>query len=613
MSYLDNPSLQTYISNAKIPHNSFINRHLQVCPVSGSTVLNALSSEQPYTPVNHSRSTHFQRPAILGMDNTMFIRSNTLQNALANQIQEKPIPISVNQQKDYTRERVQYKKETLEQYDFCTELLDTTPPPYHIHCLQKEFIRFGGQKGGRLYPTEETMAFWNKCPLWMNVKGFLKRLSESTDSTNKEIQRKAILDFYGIILDPPQKKKEMDPGLELFWFTHSNTFSVPTTFLGRRIRTTIPFVNRPLVEKDGSPTKKDMISFIYFTDLKVKEDTAIYVSVTADDGFGTHLNGYISEYYNTKRVNRQHELISLTYMSPPTTFTSSGPWILSAKEPNYLTGYYHQGIGGLYYKLEITDEKKWMEIPKSMFRLTRDAFAPMISFEVEKYPSRYGCDYSFCDQRLGGYKMKWKSQPGGGPNWMYSVVPNEDFPFGKNGMIFYPGGGGILSNFSMKLYSFMTMTLLLKLEEIPNQPTEIMTFHSSFGDISIRILPDEALTATVLLTTSKNGYTLENPRIKVGAVSLIVVRMLRNEYDIYSLDSIQIGAYSLRGTQIHSESMKYSKPLVFKERTELENPNNPDAYTLYLGGKAKMIVYWMHFFDYLLNPQQMNKEAHAQW
>jgi hypothetical protein len=550
------------------------------------------------------------------MDDTQSLRSQTLTQALTGFMSQPQTSKKSEEDLRYASNRVKYKKDSLEKYDFCAEIHDTTRPPYHIDCLRKEFMREGGQTGGRLYPTDETMSFWNSLDSWMKVKGYIKRLSDSTDSANKQIQQAAILDFYGILMDPqPVKKRDEDPGLEIFWFTHSNTLSAPTTFLGRRVRTTIPFINRPLLQEDGSPIKKDMVSFVYFTNLRVAEDQPVQIRVTADDGFGTHFNSVMTNYSNTKRVNSSSELISLTYMAP-TTFTMRETWTLEKDAKNHLTGYYHQGIGGFYYKLELTDGRGWMEIPSQMLQLTQDAFAPMISFQVEKSPSKYGCDFPFCDQRLGGHKMKWKMMPRGGPNWSYSVVPNQEYPFGYHAMLFSPGGGGIVSHFSMKLYSFMTMTMLVKVQEIPSKPDDILVLHSPLGAISVCLVPVSETMAIVSLVSTKGKTkkaTKDNPTLTTGVPYLLVIRMIRDEYDVTSLNTLQIGAISLRGAQIDPKAMKESKPLVFEDPRDLEREDSTDGYTLYLGGQTKMSVYWMHFFDYFLEGDMLKKEALQVW
>ena len=169
-----------------------------------------------------------------------------------------------------------------------------------------------------------------------------------------------------------------------------------------------------------------------------------------------------------------------------------------------------------------------------------------------------------------------------------------------------------MSDFSLKLYSFMTMTLMLTVQEVPRGPSDIFIFHSPLGQISIHLTPIRPDLVSVSLATSR-GSTQENPILQIGQPYIIVVRMLRNDYDVYSLDSLQVGTMSLRGLQIRPDDMKESKPFLFTNPRDLENPDSKNAYTLYLGGQTKMIVYWLRFFDYALKADQLKMDALDQW
>lgn len=604
------PSIQTYIAPPTLPPDSVINRVLQVTPLGttraqsqGTSLQNTIAPRVSYTG---SRFDDFQFTATLGMDQgTLSARSQTADRALGtSNISGEPMTYPHYLESDYTANRIVYKKDSIESYDFCSELRDSDRPPYKLDCLKKEFLREGGQSQGRLFPREETLKVWNSYKSWLDVKSAILKLSTDTDSINKATQQNAILNFFGVRVEPKKAYVQEDPGLECFWFTHSNDLTTQSTFLGRRIRTTIPFVNRQLVGDDGKPIKRDKVSMIYFSNMTSDIDLDMYLRVTADDGFGTHYNSYMSGYVNMKRVNSHNELTSLTYMAP-TTFTLKDPWYIKANGQNYLSGYYHQGIGGLYYKLEIWDGYTWALVPERMLSLQRNAFAPMVCFEVNKAPGKYGCDYPFCDKRFGGYKMKWTSKIGGGPNWDYCVVPNEHFPFGKSAMNFSPGGGGILSKFSFKLYAVMTMTMLIRINQIPQDTNDIMVLFSELGQIALRVTPKTRGSVELSLAT-KYGSTDFNPIVPLGQPILVVIRFLRNEHDIYSLDSIQIGAGILRGHQVKPEGMKESKPFVYSDPRLLENPDSANSYTIHLGGYTKFSLFWIYWYDYPLKLEKGN-------
>jgi hypothetical protein len=87
--------------------------------------------------------------------------------------------------------------------------------------------------------------------------------------------------------------------------------------------------------------------------------------------------------------------------------------------------------------------------------------------------------------------MKWKSLKTGGPNWYFATVPNDEFPLGKHKMQLGPGGA--VSHFSLKLYSFMTMTLLVNFPSCPEKATPILSFLSGLTSIGIMLEPSTDL------------------------------------------------------------------------------------------------------------------------
>jgi len=106
---------------------------------------------------------------------------------------------------------------------------------------------------------------------------------------------------------------------------------------------------------------------------------------------------------------------------------------------------------------------------------------------------------------------------------------------------------------------------------------------------------------------------MDGPVLQVGRIYMLVVRMLRDEHDIQTLDSIQIGAATLKTLQVKPEELKESKPLRFKDPLQLENANTTNAYTMAIGGQSTMVIYWIRFFDYFMKPQHLKEEADDNW
>jgi hypothetical protein len=80
------------------------------------------------------------------------------------------------------------KQGELENFDFCTELKDSTVGPYTMDCLQKAFIKAGGQKNGIMYPSSSTMSRWNTFPNWKAVLAEMQRIKKDTESSDSQIK-----------------------------------------------------------------------------------------------------------------------------------------------------------------------------------------------------------------------------------------------------------------------------------------------------------------------------------------------------------------------------------------------------------------------------------------
>lgn len=114
------------------------------------------------------------------------------------------------------------------QFDFCTELTPTSPPPFDISCVQKLFLQSGGQSAGTMYPSASNMAsFYNMMPSWGAVNTYIQGLASSAqtgvdgvegcgdtcvstegfyaDITQTQTQRSALMSLQGIQLESLQE------------------------------------------------------------------------------------------------------------------------------------------------------------------------------------------------------------------------------------------------------------------------------------------------------------------------------------------------------------------------------------------------------------------------
>ena len=65
----------------------------------------------------------------------------------------------------------------MDSFDFCSELVDGSPPPFALDCLQKEFRRQGGQPAGTDYPSAQTLGLYNGMRNWGAVRTYISNLA----------------------------------------------------------------------------------------------------------------------------------------------------------------------------------------------------------------------------------------------------------------------------------------------------------------------------------------------------------------------------------------------------------------------------------------------------
>jgi hypothetical protein len=541
----------------------------------------------------------YRERAIIGLDRPAFVeRRQTTNVALA--VPEGPGKIQ-------TGSRDIYLKGAVERFDFCTELLDPTPGPFPLECLQNEFIRQGGQRTGTLYPTQGNLAFWNSKKKWLHVKQEIEQIILGTLDTRPIAKQEAMKGFYGVGLGKEAIPLEPQHGVELFWFTHHTDITKPTTFLGRRIRAMISHLNSP-TNQPGS--------LVFFTSLVSNNWSQAQFRVNSLNGFSLYFNSHMSRVYNNKMETNGTELASLHNGGKATSVSNP---ITLRPDINRLSGYMYYGEGPAYYKLEVESNEfgpGWKELPRTVLQLTQEPFAPMISFEIERDPKIWGCDYPFCDRRLGGFKMKWEQDGWGGPSLQFrgESVDQMQFPLRKNYMSFPSSRCSIKSKFSLRYSSFMTMTMLITVRSCPKDGQIAMpvSFSGTNGcTLFAKSLNEREVTLNIGSLDGK-FRTIDGPVLQRSIPTLIVFRVLRqNEMDPKSIHGLQVGATSVIELQKNPEARK-----ILRQSSPLSIPGLVFDENLYFRIQSENMafdLFCIHLFDYMVEDEKLYREARADW
>jgi hypothetical protein len=600
---------------------------------------------------------------------------------------------------------------TFEQYDFCTELQDSSnSDAVSIECIQKEFKRSGGQETGTMYPSPLNIMTWKSNTNWSEMKKYIQTLVSNSRSSDRRIQQDAIDKLYGMKLSRPRAALGNVKNVEVFWFTAdpdvkngSTTFN--TTFLGRRIRSNIPNLSGDTTLQGNSASRG---SFIYFTNVIPPSNMNLNLRFTGDSGFILLKNKIMTNTYSgngADSTNREFSSLYPSFGNPQSSMTTGAPWTFDTNGPNIITGYY---LGnGVNYRMQVmvpagpaaapgspcfcfgrtengirlytksecdslggnfagngeclkagggswswecrnvnnstcipSSFKGWTDIPSEMLNLIQHPFAPMIKFAARPNYTNYGCDYAFCDKRLGSHKMKFVVYGGNGPT--LNVVPDSSAVQPAtynldNSYMRFMNGSGINSLFYIKLYSFMTMVIKIRFTTLPSygittKPIVLWPSYPSIDFPSICLTGTENNAARLGVGSLQNnstsqggstaygvvppGMTTNGPIIRTNQVYYITLKAIRGrENDVSTLTSLQVGAGLVSDLQVNPSSLKESSPLTWPNKLHLEDPDSKlSRFFLIRGDQSTTFdLFSIELYDYILNGENLQYAANMEW
>lgn len=166
-------------------------------PLARQTIL-ALASKMPETPEGIKRP---ERKTITKIfDNTILVQGHSASNMLLNAIA--PSILGKNISNDTQKRTLFLQDSALKGFDFCDDLADATLPPYSPECLQKLFLKIGGDASGTIYPSELiTTTYYNVFTTWGKVRNHLSKLIADIKSNDLEKRALALKYLYGIQYD----------------------------------------------------------------------------------------------------------------------------------------------------------------------------------------------------------------------------------------------------------------------------------------------------------------------------------------------------------------------------------------------------------------------------
>lgn len=194
----------TPLANGAIPRDCLLQKVISAGCSDEGTLYRALKSGADNDYINNlvqqkAWATYQQRSTI--PMNETGLRSGKITTAAAlddfKRVQDQAAS-KLNTSLQFAARDLCFRKGTMDEYDPCSEISDTDYGPFTLECLQKAFLRAGGQKAGAVYPNATNASKWNGLGTWSSVKAEIQRIFNNTQSGDRATQQKAMMDFYGI-------------------------------------------------------------------------------------------------------------------------------------------------------------------------------------------------------------------------------------------------------------------------------------------------------------------------------------------------------------------------------------------------------------------------------
>jgi hypothetical protein len=280
------------------------------------------------------------------------------------------------------------KRGTINKYNPCLELTDTTTPPFDMKCLQELFLKAGGTKRGRIYPSEATMKNYNS----MNTLGRVKQywagllMKMKGNGVNYQEQSDALEEMIGVKPEDMITRAPYEQGVEVFWFVPAA--GVPNKVNGFLRRT----IERKIVQFEPGPSNVPQIGTGYgcmlqLTDLRTPSDFSARFDVTVDDGFWIAVNqpATIDEIAMSQpgRTIDKPGLFENLGLQGTTRYVSSECTPFRSTTPNIMK-LFHEDAGGGWaaFTFNINACAGTPVLDAQYLSLTCEKRAPFLSFEV---------------------------------------------------------------------------------------------------------------------------------------------------------------------------------------------------------------------------------------
>lgn len=497
------------------------------------------------------------------------------------------------------------KKGTFDKFDFCTELLDGSSPPFAIECLQKEFRRQGGQPAGSMYPTNANKSTtWDALGKWGNVKQYIADLATQTKSPKESVQRQALEKFYGIKRTTSQIGQiARIPGVEVLWFNRGNG-----AFIGRRLgmeNGEFPNFNTG-GEVEGTGLA-DFVEFYVVTNLRPPTDQTVSLFMITDDGIAYTLNRTLDGDATRGRFEDTANSFIANWDQAPTGYIKKNCWTLAANGPNYMMGFWQETGGGATHQMNYKPCQggSWQGVPLDWYTQSQEPDAPVFSWQGLKSE---GGNMVFVERRFPTVMALNLA-----PSVIVSEVPEDAIP--KLGAVARLKGSGNGLGTSKKLLAMNSWRTITTAFFLNNTTTGVFM---NLGPLTVSIEGGQLSFSWQGSTLSANGKF--GGLVADGKTPHLLVVNMRSDYKGRYPNRLSVAVGTFADWKSGRVGLQPGSSQFGSYTTNNNAPlySNNDAFQLKVGdpnsrATADVSVGWFRVFDYEMDSNDIQRDCDNAW
>jgi hypothetical protein len=477
------------------------------------------------------------------------------------------------------------------QYDFCSDLHDSTTSPFDIICLQQLFRKFGGKPSGSSYPSDKTIVIYNSMGTIGAVKQYFDELIQNMKSSNNNIQRNAMIQL-GVI--SVIKRAPYIQGVEVFWF-----FSVSNKVSGFLRRT----IEKNFLQFDTSNIipRIGMSHMIQLTDVRAESDFSVKYKVSVDDGFFISVNQPVSDktLLNDKVIDDTNVFANIGKKGH---YISKSHCNFRAKMPNIVKMFYESH--GNHFTFNVEPSTPFFSSP---FSLTCEQRAPFLNFEVVNGVFEETRNPFMFSQfiTVTGIEYRMRSEE-------RNYVP------GSKSFVRLNSANSCINIPNIAYNSWGTISFAIRLLSMPIKETIINFAIGSTTTYFCNIIakPINGSNAGISISHTFNGKWINIPtsyQLSLNKWYAIFVSNNDSGLDIYcnSIDELIFNHGNASMTRIQSPNKitnDYTQSNIMIGTKNFKNWSEIHSTSSFYYDIA-----WIHFFDHYVNADDIYRDCMANW